>query len=165
MIKKKICLLGAFAVGKTSLVQRYVHSIFSDKYNTTVGVKIEKILVKSNDTDVNLIIWDLHGEDEFQHIQFSYLKGSSGLIYVVDGTRKATLETALELKKEADETIGKVPFLLLINKQDLKDLWEIDSLTLEDIRRKGAIVMNTSAKTGEDVKEAFQLLTNKMLEK
>lgn len=69
-MKKKICLLGAFAVGKTSLVQQYVHSIFSDKYHTTVGVKIEKTQVIIDDEAVDLIIWDLHGEDEFQHSVF-----------------------------------------------------------------------------------------------
>ena len=158
-------MLGAFAVGKTSLVQKYVHSIFSDKYHTTVGVKIEKIQVKIEDVDVDLIIWDLHGEDEFQHVQISYLKGSSGLVYVVDGTRKTTLATALNLKEIAEKTIGKVPFLIIINKQDLKDQWEMDASTLEDIRQEGAMVIQTSAKTGEEVKKAFQLLTKKMLDK
>jgi small GTP-binding protein len=165
MIKKKICLLGAFAVGKTSLVQRFVHSIFSDKYHTTVGVKIEKTQVRIKDTDVDLIIWDLHGEDDFQHVRLSYLKGSSGLIYVVDGTRKTTLATALNLREIAENTIGKVPFILVVNKLDLKDQWEIDPLILEDLRQKGAIVIQTSAKTGDDVKEMFQLLTKKMMEK
>jgi GTPase SAR1 family protein len=66
MIKKKICLLGAFAVGKTSLVQRYVHSLFSDKYLTTVGVKIDKKPVNINGAPVDLTLWDIYGEDEFQ---------------------------------------------------------------------------------------------------
>ena len=165
MIKKKICMLGAFAVGKTSLVQRYVHSIFSDKYHTTVGVKIEKTQVQINNIDVDLIIWDLHGEDDFQHIRLSYLKGSSGLIYVADGTRKTTLATALNLKEIAENTIGKMPFILVVNKLDLKDQWEIDPLILEDIKQKGTIVIQTSAKTGDEVKEMFQLLTEKMMDK
>ena len=93
-MKKKICMLGAFAVGKTSLVQQYVHSIFSDKYRTTVGVKIEKTTTQADGRDVDLIIWDLHGEDDFQHVRLSYLQGSSGLIFVVDGTRATTLDTA-----------------------------------------------------------------------
>ncbi|MCD4719136.1 MAG: GTP-binding protein [Desulfobacula sp.] len=165
MIKKKICMLGAFAVGKTSLVQRYVHSLFSDKYHTTVGVKIEKAQVRLENTDVDLIIWDLHGEDEFQHVRLSYLKGSSGCIYVADGTRKTTLATALNLKEIVENTIGKIPFILVVNKLDLRDQWEIDPLTLEDIREKGTIVIQTSAKTGDEVKEVFQLLTKKMMDK
>ncbi len=165
MIKKKICLLGAFAVGKTSLVQRYVHSIFSEKYHTTVGVRIEKTQVRANDTDVDLIIWDLHGEDDFQHVRLSYLKGSSGCIYVADGTREKTLMTALNLKEIAENTIGEIPCVLVINKLDLKDQWEIDPLVLDDMKRNGMMIFQTSAKTGEVVQQAFQLLTRKMMEK
>lgn len=165
MIKKKICLLGAFAVGKTSLVQRYVHSIFSEKYHTTVGVRIEKTQVRANDTDVDLIIWDLHGEDDFQHVRLSYLKGSSGCIYVADGTRGKTLLTALNLKEIAENTIGEIPCVLVINKLDLKDQWEMDPLVLDDMKRNGMMIFQTSAKTGEAVQQAFQLLTRKMMEK
>lgn len=164
MIKKKICILGAFAVGKTSLVQQYVHSIFSDKYHTTVGVKIEKTTVRHEDTDVDLIIWDLHGEDEFQHVRLSYLKGASGLIYVADGTRKATLATALNLKNIAETIMGKVPFLLAVNKADLADQWEVEPQALEDIENDGVTVLRTSAKTGQSVEKAFQQLTRDMME-
>ncbi len=158
-------MLGAFAVGKTSLVQQYVNSIFSDKYHTTVGVKIEKTTVTIDDTSVDLIIWDLHGEDDFQHVRLSYLKGSSGLIYVVDGTRKKTLATALNLRQIAQNTIGKVPFILVINKLDIKDQWEIDTETINDLRSQGIPFFMTSAKTGDKVEQAFKLLTQKMMEK
>ncbi|MCG8687765.1 MAG: GTP-binding protein [Desulfobacterales bacterium] len=164
MIKKKVCMLGAFAVGKTSLVRRYVHSIFSDKYNTTVGVKIEKTSVSHNDRQVDLIIWDLHGEDDFQHVRLSYLKGSSGCICVADGTRQATLATALNLMTIAENTLGNVPFVLVINKIDLKDSWEIDDAMVEAIEQKGVMVVQTSAKTGNAVEDAFQLLTRKMMD-
>ncbi len=163
-MKKKVCLLGAFAVGKTSLVQQYVHSIFSDKYQTTVGVKIEKATTVLDETTVDLIIWDLHGEDEFQHVRLSYLQGSSGLIYVVDGTRKSTLATALNLKQIAQNTIGRVPFILLINKADLKDQWEIDDTTIEEVKAQGGTILLTSAKTGDNVELAFETLTRKMMD-
>lgn len=158
-------MLGAFAVGKTSLIQRYVHSIFSDKYHTTVGVMIEKTQVPYQDTLVDLIIWDLHGEDEFQHVRLSYLKGASGCIYVVDGTRETSLVTALNLTEIVEGTMGKIPLVLVVNKLDLIDQWEIDPLTLEDLRKKGIPVVQTSAKTGDRVKEAFGLLTAQMMEK
>ncbi len=164
MIKKKVCMLGAFATGKTSLVQRYVHSIFSDKYHTTVGVKIEKTQVSVDDIPVDLIIWDLHGEDDFQHVRLSYLKGSSGCIYVVDGTRRTTLVTAMNLKEIVEKTIGEFPFILVINKSDLKNEWEIDPLTLEELQNKGIPVIEASAKTGIEVEQAFQLLTKKMMD-
>ncbi len=164
MIKKKVCMLGAFAAGKTSLVQRYVNSIFSDKYHTTVGVKIEKTQVKIGDALIDLILWDLHGEDDFQHVRLSYLKGSSGCIYVVDGTRGATLITALNLKEVVEKTMGKLPFILVINKSDLKDQWEIDPLILDELHDQGTIVIEASAKTGTKVEQTFQLLTKKMME-
>nr|NJM04040.1 GTP-binding protein [Desulfobacula sp.] len=158
-------MLGAFAVGKTSLVQQYVHSIFSDKYHTTVGVKIEKKQVRANDTDVDLIIWDLHGEDAFQHVRLSYLKGSSGCIYVADGTREQTLLTALNLKEIAENTLGKIPCIVVINKSDLRDQWEIDPSILGDLKKQEILVFHTSAKTGEEVQQVFQLLTRKIMEK
>lgn len=164
MIKKKVCMLGAFAVGKTSLVQRYVHSIFSDKYHTTVGVKIEKAQVNIHNTHVDLIIWDLHGEDDFQHVRLSYLKGSAGFIYVVDGTREATLITAMNLKEIVERTIGKLPFVLVINKSDLEDLWELAPSIMEELSDQGITVMKASAKTGTQVEQIFQFLTKKMME-
>ena len=163
MIKKKICMLGAFATGKTSLVQKYVHSIFSEKYHTTVGVNIEKAQVHTENDDVDLIIWDLYGEDEFQKVRASYLRGASGCIYVVDGTRKATLTTALNLKEMVENTIGSIPFILAVNKSDLKDQWEIEQPLLEDLKQNGDFVIQTSAKTGQEVKEAFQKLVKEML--
>ena len=82
MIQKKVCMIGSFAVGKTSLVAQFVHSIYREQYLTTVGVKIDKKLVRVGDADVSLILWDLHGEDEFQKIRTAYLRGSSGFIFV-----------------------------------------------------------------------------------
>jgi len=163
MIKKKICMLGAFAVGKTSLVRQYVHSIFSDKYHTTVGVKIEKTSVPFEDQQVDLIIWDLHGEDDFQHVRLSYLKGSAGCICVADGTREATLATALNLMDIAGNTLGPIPFVLVINKADLKERWEISSQVKLDLEEKGIIVVETSAKECVGVEEVFQLLTREMM--
>jgi len=164
MIKKKICMLGSFAVGKTSLVQRFVRSIFSDKYLTTVGVKVEKKTVLVKEQEVDLLLWDIYGEDELQKVQTSYLRGSSGYFLVVDGTRKTTLDTAFILQKRAEETIGKVPYLILFNKSDLLDEWEIDKLIVEDFSNQGIMTAYTSAKTGSGVEDAFMALAEKMLQ-
>jgi small GTP-binding protein len=86
MTQKKICMLGSFSVGKTSLVARYVSSVFSDKYLTTVGVKIDKKTVAVDGADVTLLLWDIYGEDDFQKLRMSYLRGASGYLLVVDGT-------------------------------------------------------------------------------
>lgn len=164
MLQKKICMVGAFATGKTSLVAKYVYSMFSEKYQTTVGVKIDRKTLMVEDKELSLILWDLYGEDEFQKLRTSYLRGSSGYLLVVDGTRKSTLQTALDLQKRVEESIGKVPFILVLNKWDLQDEWEIDSESIEDIKNKGWTTMETSAKTGLNVEEIFHILALKILE-
>lgn len=164
MLQKKICMVGAFATGKTSLVAKFVYSIFSEKYQTTVGVKIDKKTVTVQDKELNLILWDLYGEDEFQKLRISYLRGSSGYLLVVDGTRKSTLQKALELQKRVEDNLGKVPFILVLNKWDLQDEWELDSENIEAVEQKGWTVIKTSAKTGLNVEEIFNTLATKILE-
>ncbi len=167
MIQKKICLLGAFAVGKTSLVRRFVEGGYDEKYLTTVGVQIKKRTVTVNrdekDAAVNLIIWDLAGEDEFQKVQLNYLRGASGYFVVADGTRPTTLDTAKILRQRVSDTIGEVPFVLLINKQDVRDDWELDDRALAEFKLAGWTIIETSAKTGQGVAEAFQQLAEKIL--
>ncbi len=164
MIKKKICLLGSFAVGKTSLVQQYVNSIFSDKYLTTIGVKIDQKTLIYNETEITLLIWDIHGEDEFQKIPTSYLRGSSGYFLIMDGTRNTTLPIIHKIKEMADTTIGTdIPFIVLINKCDLKDQWEFSDEIENSLASLNWKLIFTSAKTGEGVEEAFEELTKRMM--
>ncbi len=164
MIQKKICMVGAFATGKTSLVARFVKSIYSDTYHSTVGVKIDKKSIKLDNKELNLILWDIYGEDEFQKIQMSYLRGASGYFLVVDGTRKHTLEKALCLQKRVETAIGKVPFILVLNKYDLTEDWEIEETMLEELVEKKWTIIKGSAKTGLGVEQAFLNLAEKMLE-
>lgn len=95
MISRKICMLGAYAVGKTSLVRKFVHGVFSEKYLTTIGAKIDKKELVVDGTELTLVLWDLAGEDGFEKVRLSYLRGSSGYLLVVDGTREASLQTAI----------------------------------------------------------------------
>ncbi len=157
-------MVGAFATGKTSLVLRYVHSIFSEKYLTTVGVKIDRKTVNVNNKELNLIVWDIHGEDDFQKVRMSYLRGSSGYFLVVDGTRSETLEKALELQNRVEEVIGQVPFILVLNKWDLQDEWEIETVKIDELLQKEWNIVKTSAKNGIGVEEIFQTLAIKLLE-
>lgn len=163
MIQKKICMLGAYAVGKTSLVSRYVSSLFSDKYHSSVGVKVDKKTVAVGSDELTLLLWDLYGEDEFQKIQASYLRGSAGYVLVVDGTRKETLARAVVLQNRAEEITGKVPFVLMINKADLAAQWELDEPALAELTERGWPVFKTSAKTGAGVEEAFLTLARGMM--
>lgn len=164
MIQKKICMIGSFAVGKTSLVSRFVNSIFSDKYLTTVGVKIDKKNILLGTQEMKFLLWDLAGKDEFQELRVSYLRGSSGYLLVADGTRPKTLDVAINLQQEVEAALGKVPFVFIINKHDLIEEWTIDESDIEQLRSKGWEVILTSAKKGQSVEEAFLNLGARMLD-
>jgi small GTP-binding protein len=162
MLQKKICLLGGFGVGKTSLVSRFVTSIFSDAYLTTIGVKIDKKTIAVDSHEMTLMLWDIYGQDEFQTVRDSYLRGASGYLLVADGTRHATLETAAALQQKAESAIGRVPFLLLLNKADLTREWQVDEQALVKLVDRGWTVVKTSAKTGDGVEGAFTMLASHM---
>ncbi|MCW5981816.1 MAG: GTP-binding protein [Bryobacteraceae bacterium] len=164
MIQKKICLLGAYAVGKTSLVLRFVRSVFSESYSATVGVRIYKKEIGLAPWGIKLIVWDLAGENELVRLRTSYLRGCSGYILVVDGTRPATLEKAIDLQRRAFQTLGPVPFVLVVNKNDRRDQWSIEAFALDDLRESGWTCLRTSAKTGEGVELAFQILAEKLID-
>ena len=114
-------------------------------------------------TPMSLMLWDLHGEDDFQKLRMSYLRGASGYILVVDGTRQATLDKIFPLQQRAEEAIGKVPFIVILNKADLTDQWELDGNTADRLADRGWPVVTGSAKTGQGVEEAFLALTGRML--
>lgn len=165
MLEKKICMLGTLAVGKTSLVRRFIEGIYSEDYHTTIGVKIDKKPVREGGQEVNLVLWDILGEDRFQKVQPSYWRGMFGYLLVVDGTRRNTLDEALALNQRVLDTGLKVPAILLVNKADLADQWEIADDRLAQLTQTGWEIMRTSAKTGENVDAAFSRLTLKMLGK
>jgi small GTP-binding protein len=163
MIQKKICLIGGHAVGKTSLVSRFVKSMFSEKYHTSIGVKIDKKVVAVGTSEVSLMIWDLAGEDEFGPLEISYLRGASGYLLVLDGTRRSTLDRALAVHQRALEQLGIVPIVVLLNKADLAADWELGDEDLQEIGKHSWPMYRTSAKTGDSVDEAFTALATAML--
>lgn len=164
MISKKICMMGAFSVGKTSLVSQYVHSIFSDHYLSTVGVKISKRELNLGDQALSLVLWDMEGRDNYADINVSYLRGSSGFFVAADGTRKETLEAALTIRRLALEVLGDTPNYLLLNKADLAEKWEVSGEMLARAEKEGVKTIITSAKTGQAVNTAFESLARDMLQ-
>ena len=163
MITHKVCLLGSFAVGKTSLVRRFVETMFSETYQTTVGVKVDKKIVDVHGVPVTLVLWDIQGVEEAEPLRRSYLRGAHGYLAVCDGTRGETLAQCLEIADKAKASIGEVPSLLLVNKADLKDHWEIPLQVLDGLRSQGWRILETSAKDGQNVEEAFHLLATSMV--
>lgn len=161
---KKVCMLGASAVGKTSLVKRFVEGIFSERYLTTVGVKIDKKRIRVSDRTVDLVLWDLNGEDRFQKLSMSYMRGAAGYLLVVDGTRRETFDTAMVLHHKVRAVLGETPFVMVFNKADLAQDW---AFTDEDLRlheARGWTVLKTSAKTGTGVEEAFLQLSARLVQ-
>lgn len=163
MIKKKVVMLGSFAVGKTSLVQQFVNSIFSEKYQTTIGVKIDQKNVNIDGLVINLLLWDIHGNDDYQKVKPAYLMGSSGCFVVIDGTRRASLDVANELIETVNKTVPQAIIIILINKLDLKDDWDINDDDINELKSRGFKVMQTSAKTNNSVDEAFDTIAKLMI--
>ncbi|MFM9958421.1 MAG: Rab family GTPase [Phycisphaerales bacterium] len=168
MISKKVCMVGAFGVGKTSLIARFVSSVFSDKYLSTVGVKVDKKTISVDGKDALLMLWDVAGEDDSTRVNMSYIKGAAGYLLVMDRTRKATLTTATDLKARVDKEApaiggGAVPFVAVVNKSDLTDKFEITDADIEALQGAGWTVLSSSAKSGENVEAAFAALARKVL--
>jgi GTPase SAR1 family protein len=114
-------------------------------------------------TPLTIVLWDLYGEDEFQKLRSSYLRGSSGYLLVLDGMRRATLDIALHIQQRATDTLGPVPFVVLINKDDRRAEWDITDQDLAQLAQQGWSFMMSSAKTGQGVEEAFTTLARAML--
>jgi len=160
-ISKKVCLLGDFAVGKTSLVRRLVYDRFDDRYLSTIGVKVSrKAVAVSGDrgpVDVNMMLWDLAGSEEFTRMRASYLRGAAGAVLVCDVTRLETLEDLAGYVLNLREVSPGAEIVLAANKVDLVDdhhelLERLDEVALA----LGARYYLTSALTGDQVEVLFR---------
>jgi small GTP-binding protein len=155
MIQKKVCMVGMYGTGKTSLVQRFVHSLFSAKYHSTVGVKIDRKTVDVSGTTVNLLLWDVEGRTAEHDIPASYLRGAHAVFYVADGTRRDTFDQLFDLREHARSAAGDVPSIVALNKVDLKEQWLLTPADNAKLITAGFHVLTTSAKSGEGVEAAF----------
>ena len=122
-LSKKVCLLGDFAVGKTSLVRRFVYDLFDDKYVSTIGVKVSRktvILTRDDDiVDLTMMLWDLAGGEEFSRMRASYLRGAAGALMVYDVSRPETLSSLHHYLRDLQNINGHCAVVLAANKADL----------------------------------------------
>lgn len=163
MKSKKIALLGMWGVGKTSLVRRYVESIYSEKYISTLGVKIDKKTVQHKSETVCLMLWDIAGAEENFTVPPHFIKGASAYLLVIDGTRKRSLEMAVEMIDYVNAEVGPIPFVAIVNKSDLN--WEMDDSEIQTaLEPYGSEWIKASAKSGDNVDLAFHMLAQKMFE-
>lgn len=152
---RKICLLGDFGVGKTSLVARFMRNTFTDDYLTTVGVKVDSKEVDRGELGMlKLVVWDIAGRSVLDALNMSYLRGASGLLLVADGTREASLRTAIDLLLQSRSLLPDAQAVLLVNKLDLIERWEVAPGTLVELRQTLPVI-ETSALSGDGVEQAF----------
>ncbi len=169
--KVKICLLGDGAVGKTSLINRFVKQHFTDRYLLTIGTNTYKkrIAIKrpgQPDIYLSFIIWDIMGQLTFRQVFLpQYLKGSRGALLVCDLTRRETLERLDNWMDLMFVEWGEIPIVFIGNKNDLTDHHEFSGEDLGKLSNDfGCSHFLTSAKTGENVEEAFQALGRKIIQ-
>jgi len=169
--KIKVCLVGDIGVGKTSLIRRYVLDLFDDKYIATIGTKVTKKNVSAvnsvtrENENVTLLIWDIMGQPSFREIlREAYFYGAQGALCICDITNRDTFAELRYWIKAMNATSGPVPMVMIGNKKDL----DADSnVGIEDIdafaKKFNSRSLMTSAKTGENVENAFSMLLEDVL--
>ena len=159
----KLCMLGDFGVGKTSLVSRFVHSTFSEKYLTTIGVKVDsKEVALAGRAPCKLVIWDIAGRSQLDALNMTYLRGASALLLVADGTRERSLHAVLNLLMQSRTLLPDATVVLAVNKLDLVEQWEVAPAALAELRRT-LPVHETSARSGEGVEAMFADLATRLV--
>ncbi|MCK5562457.1 MAG: GTP-binding protein [Thermoplasmata archaeon] len=179
-VKGKVCLLGDIAVGKTSLIRRFVLDQFDDKYISTVGTKVTKKKMdfefpEANcSVEVTLLIWDIMGQaldvlestlSQYERYlpQKDFYRNAKAAIIVCDLTRKETLEHIADWVKSLFEIVGEVPLIFACNKYDLMDQADFDLNKVMEIASKFKTKsFLTSAKSNDNVEEMFQTIGDKL---
>ena len=169
VISQKVCLVGDFGVGKTSLIRQFVDRQFSDQYLSTVGVKISRKLVSIPDNtqaQLQLIVWDIEGSTRFKAIAPTYLQGAKGAVIVADVTRESSIQNLEDHVQLFRSVCPKSSLIMALNKIDLMEDNERDEIFQEISTKFSSLkipVYATSAKTGENVDKIFQSLATQML--
>ena len=155
MLKKKICLLGSYGVGKTSLVARFVHSMFADKYHTTVGVKIDKKVLEVEGQELTLMLWDMAGEEDGAPVKLNQVKDTSGYLLVADGTEAKLLMWPDPSSSASKPKSGRALFWCWSTRPICAKPGRSPRATWAELADAGWTILETSAKSGQHVEEAF----------
>jgi small GTP-binding protein len=157
-ILKKICVLGDFAVGKTSMIRRYVLDEFDDRYITTLGTKITKKTISLDGRELTFQIWDIVGNIKFTKIQGQYYQGSDGAFIIFDVTRRDTFDNVSKWANNFLEVAKGAKLIFIANKVDLESIFDYETMMADLAKTYDAVSFRTSAKTGAHVEDAFQSL-------
>ncbi len=169
-MKVKVCLVGEAAVGKTSLIRRFVLDNFDDKYIQTLGTKVSKKEINAGGVDpsgnlkIDMTIWDIMGQKGFRELlKEAYFYGAKGILAVCDATRKKTLEDLDDWIEGVYSVTGKIPIEFLANKVDLKEQVQVsEDDMIQAAKAYDSPFHFTSAKTGTSVELAFQSLAERI---
>ena len=160
MISKKVILTGSFGVGKTSLFNRFIYQQFSDKYMTTIGVKVNKKDITVDDEVVSMLLWDIAGEISQDKVPASYFLGASGIIYIVDLSRPTTFDNMIADIQYLSDLLPESSLMIIANKVDLVTEEQLKNIKQNIIHKWD---FTTSAKTGENVDDMFYGLAKKLI--
>jgi len=172
IVSKKICMLGDFSVGKTSLIRRFVERQFSDQYLSTVGVKISrktvecKLAEQQKQVNVQMLIWDLEGNTKFKSVTPMHLQGASSAVIVADANRQVTIEHIPDHIQCFLSVNPKGSVIVALNKSDLFDEEKLRKLLeMSSLNAHNSVIAtySTSAKNGLNVGQIFQTLAYKMI--
>jgi small GTP-binding protein len=163
-LRRKVCLLGAPGVGKTSLVRRFVEHEFDQDHESSIEVAISKGTIEVGDISLEMMLWDPEGSEAWGQYNRSFISGASGLMFVVDGTKPRTLDHLLEAQIKGRGFIGARPAVLVINKVDLTGDFALTKAQVDAASKLNWHVVRASAKSGDNVDEAFMKLAELMLE-
>jgi small GTP-binding protein len=162
-LSKKVCLLGDFAVGKTSLVRRFVYNLFDDTYLSTIGVNVSRksLLVPKNAevVELTIILWDIAGNNGFQQVRTSYMRGAAAAIFVFDRTRAETLDSFASYHADLHSVSPNARIIFAANKSDLIHNQDDGLKRAATIATEfNAPCYTTSARTGDGVDALFRHL-------
>jgi small GTP-binding protein len=165
IFKWKLVVLGDPSVGKTSLVRHFCEGYFSEDYLATIGVSFLRKELTIDEHTVGLQIWDLGGTNMFSNVRANYIKGSHGALVLFDLTEKGTLVSVSNWVQDVVRVVGKIPMIIIGNKSDLphnkKLIQKAESLAQE----LGSQLVIASAKTGDQMNEAFKTISRLMMNK
>jgi small GTP-binding protein len=163
VIQKKICLLGDFSVGKTSLIRQFIETRFDENYLSTIGVHMSRKRLDRGDHHLDFLIWDLAGGEEFKGVGKNYLRGASGGLIVCDLTRRDTLASLAYYAEELRLLNPQCALVFAANKVDLKTERTVsDDMLQAAVAQFADNCLLTSAKTGEHVNLAFSTLADQI---
>lgn len=165
--RAKITLCGDYAVGKTSVCRRFSGKSFKKSYKPTVGVDIHTKSIKVGGLRVELQIWDMAGQSRFESVLPQYFEGSKGTLIVFDLTRRESFKSIPKWLKKVRNKADRPSAVLIGNKSDLETLRSIDKTEAEEILDEFSLYdyIETSAKEGDNIHEAFRTLVEAILRK